>query len=92
MVMDLSALGHTLKPLIRDGLVELSQNKEDRRVKQVRLTPLGMDKFMDATRLWQAAQANFECAFGIERSKELRSVLGYVASDEFVDAFLAKRA
>jgi DNA-binding MarR family transcriptional regulator len=29
LVMDLSALGHTLKPLIRDGLVELVVDERD---------------------------------------------------------------
>jgi DNA-binding MarR family transcriptional regulator len=31
MVMDLSALGHTLKPLIRDGLVASRKDNEDAR-------------------------------------------------------------
>ncbi len=35
IVMDLSALGHTLKPLVRDGYVALVPDKEDRRVKHV---------------------------------------------------------
>lgn len=43
MVMDLSALRHTLKPLIRDGLVELIQTAEDKRKKRVRLTDKDAD-------------------------------------------------
>ena len=36
--MDLSALGHTLKPLIRDTYIILVPDKDDRRVKHVTLT------------------------------------------------------
>ena len=38
IVMDLSALGHTLKPLIRDGYVALVPDKNDGRVKHATLT------------------------------------------------------
>jgi DNA-binding MarR family transcriptional regulator len=38
MIMDLSALGHTLKPLTRDGYVETVADRQDRRI---RLTKAG---------------------------------------------------
>ena len=41
IVMDLSALGHTLKPLIRDGYVALVPDKEDGRLKHATLTNAG---------------------------------------------------
>ncbi len=41
LIMDLSALGHTLKPLIRDGYVETFPDKDDRRVKRLVLTEAG---------------------------------------------------
>ena len=44
IVMDLSALGHTLKPLIRDRYVILVPDKDDRRVKHVTLTRSGKSK------------------------------------------------
>ncbi|HVJ51763.1 MAG TPA: MarR family winged helix-turn-helix transcriptional regulator [Aliidongia sp.] len=89
LVMDLSALGHTLKPLIRDGLVDLVVDARDRRVKRARLTADGRAKFEECSKLWQVAQSRFEAAFGLERAAELRSVLGYVSSPEFRDAFVA---
>ena len=67
MVMDLSALGHTLKPLIRDGYVETFADKDDRRVKRVRLTPQGLAKLDEATKLWSSAQQRFEALVGKER-------------------------
>ncbi|MDB5523797.1 MAG: Transcriptional regulator, MarR family [Rhizobium sp.] len=87
MVMDLSALGHTLKPLIRDGLVELVADPRDRRVKRVRLTTLGEAKQADLVARWQVAQSRFDQVFGAEKSAELRRALALISSPEFADAF-----
>ena len=91
MVMDLSALGHTLKPLTRDGLSELFPDARDGRVKRVRLTPLGMQKHKESIALWREAQGRFDAVFGAERSAEMRSVLGLVASPDFANAFRATK-
>lgn len=88
LVMDLSALGHSLKPLVRDGLVELVADPRDRRAKRVTLTRLGGEKLDEAMRLWRVAQDRFEAAFGTERAAELRATLAFVASPEFSEAFL----
>ena len=88
MVMDLSALGHTLKPLIRDGYVELTPDPSDRRAKRARLTAAGAAKFGETMKLWQTAQDSFEAAFGAAKAAELRSVLGFVASETFSSAYL----
>lgn len=87
MVMDLSALGHTLKPLQRDGWVELVPDETDRRVKRVRLTDKGIAKQQEMTAHWQEAQARFERAFGKEQAAELRRTLTLIASPEFAKAF-----
>lgn len=87
MVMDLSALGHTLKPLIRDGLVELVTDAQDRRAKRVRLTDMGAATQRDLIARWQIAQDRFDKAFGKEKSKELRRTLAFISSDEFAKAF-----
>lgn len=87
MVMDLSALGHTLKPLIRDGLVELVPDPQDRRAKRVRLTETGAATQRDLTARWQIAQDRFDKAFGKEKSGELRRVLAFISSGEFAKAF-----
>ncbi len=98
LVMDLSALGHTLKPLVRDGYVELTPDEADRRSKRVRLTPLGEAKTSETAGLWQVAQRRFDEALGAEKAAHLREVLDFVASDEFNQAFrinapsVAKRA
>ncbi len=87
MVMDLSALGHTLKPLIRDGLVELVPDAKDRRVKRVRLTGQGQRKRDEAHSLWEQAQARFDAAFGAEQSAALRRAMAVIATPEFAQAF-----
>jgi DNA-binding MarR family transcriptional regulator len=92
IIMDLSALSHTLKPLVRDELVKLKPDVDDRRMKRVLLTTQGRYKLAEAMRLWRTAQDSFEAAFGQKRAAELRRVLSFVASEEFSALFLAKRA
>lgn len=89
MVMDLSALGHTLKPLLRDGFVELIPDIKDRRVKRVRLTDKG-DRIWNETHvLWQEAQGRFDAAFGKEASENLRRTMDLISSPGFAEAFAA---
>jgi DNA-binding MarR family transcriptional regulator len=88
MRMDLSGLGHTLKPLIRDGLVELSTDPADRRVKRVRLTAEGEAKQAELLERWHVAQARFDAVFGAEKSAEIREALAFISSPEFAEAFL----
>jgi DNA-binding MarR family transcriptional regulator len=87
LVMDLSAMRHSLGPLMRDGLVKLRVEQRDRRVKRVGLTPAGVAKFEEAMLLWQKAQGRFEKAFGSARAAKLRSELKVLTSEGFEDAF-----
>ena len=87
LLMDLSAMRHSLGPLIRDGLVRLRLDTKDRRVKRVVLTPAGVAKFEEAAQLWRKAQGRFEQAFGSARAAKLRSELRFVTSEGFKDAF-----
>jgi len=83
LVMDLSALGHTLKPLIRDGYVETFADPDDRRIKRVRLTAQGLVKLDEAMKLWQVAQQRFEDVVGKEKAERLRAVLDDIAALDF---------
>ncbi|CAH0340318.1 MarR family winged helix-turn-helix transcriptional regulator [Rhizobium sp. CECT 9324] len=80
LIMDLSALGHTLKPLIRDGLVELVADDKDRRVKRARLTAVGQTKHATALAMWRDAQGRFDQTFGSEESARLRQTLAAISS------------
>lgn len=92
LVMDLSALGHTLKPLMRDGLVETFPDEHDRRAKRVQLTAAGERKMKTAAALWAKAQARFEAALGKKKAAELRGTLRYLASEEFAKAFATAKS
>ena len=85
--MDLSALGHTLKPLIRDGFLILEPDDKDRRVKRVALTKLGKAKLSQTRKLWAKAQQRFEQVFGEKRAAQLRAVLADLSSETFRQAF-----
>ncbi|PBB66596.1 MarR family transcriptional regulator [Mesorhizobium sp. WSM4312] len=84
LVMDLSALGHTLKPLIRDGYVETFADPDDRRIKRVRLTRQGRIKLDEAMKLWQLAQQRFEDVVGKEKAERLLALLDDISALDFV--------
>jgi hypothetical protein len=81
--MDLSALGHTLKPLIRDGLIQTNPDPSDRRAKQLHLTKKGKAKRDEAAVLWRDAQRRFVAVFGKDDAAAMRRVMNHVSSREF---------
>jgi len=87
LVMDRGALTHNLKPLERDGLVEIGVDPDDRRNRRVALTPAGRRKLAESEVLWKRAQEGFEVAFGATKSAALRKALEYVVSEDFASAF-----
>lgn len=88
LVMDLSALGHALKPLTRDGWLVLYADARDGRAKRVKLTVDGLAKFKAAMAHWQEAHGRFESAYGAEKAAALRSALCLIASEGFNTLFL----
>jgi len=88
LVMDLSALGHTLKPLIRDGYVETFQDRDDRRIRRVRLTAAGRAKLDEVLELWAKAQRRVEDILGEDKAARLRAVLNDIAALDFGDPTL----
>jgi DNA-binding MarR family transcriptional regulator len=89
LVMDSGALAHTLKPLERDGFVEVMIDPDDRRNRLIALTPTGRAKLAETDALWAKAQRGFELAFGGTESEALREALQFLVSDRFVTAFEA---
>ena len=87
LVMDLSALGHTLKPLERDGFIRLEKDERDARAKRVSLTAAGEAKLDETIALWRKAQARVEATLGPEKAATLRGMLAEVASEGFGTAF-----
>jgi DNA-binding MarR family transcriptional regulator len=82
LVLDRSALGHNLRPLERDGLIELQENKNDRRERQLVLTRAGKAKLQEAFPLWVTAQETFTKLYGENQMAELRKTLLTIAHDD----------
>jgi DNA-binding MarR family transcriptional regulator len=87
MVMDRSTLGHNLRPLERERLVELASHKGDGRSRLVLLTATGHSKYVEAKGPWKKAQARFEAAYGVQPAAELRSTLLEVATLDYSASF-----
>ena len=66
MVTDRTTLGRNVLPLERDGLITIKVSAADRRAKQLALTKAGEKRLRTAAKLWFAAQAQFDTAFGAE--------------------------
>lgn len=82
LVLDRSALGHNLQPLLRDGLVVLEEDTADRRRRYVTLTAKGRAKMTVAMKLWQAAEDRFDSVFGASGAAGLRATLLRIARDD----------
>ena len=87
LVMDRSALSHTLAPLIARGLVRHAADPADRRSRRVSLTDKGRRTLDKAEGLWQQAEGKFESAFGAHAAIELRRLLDQIATPDFAAEF-----
>ncbi|HEY0234684.1 MAG TPA: MarR family transcriptional regulator [Afipia sp.] len=82
MVMDRTALTHTLKPLQREGLVELKADLDDKRVRRVHVTAKGAKRHEAARDMWRRAQQKFSQSVGQEEAAALRTLLRIVATSD----------
>ena len=70
MAMDRTTLSRNLKPLIREGLLEVGSG-EDGRTRLVRISPKGERALDEAYPMWRAAQEEVIGALGRERYEVL---------------------
>ncbi len=91
LAIGISALTHALRPLVRDGLVELRQDTQDGRTKRGILTRSGKARLREAYLLWAAANRRVETVLGPVSAEKLRSLADQVASQEFLDAYSARK-
>jgi len=89
LAIQLSALTHALRPLVRDGIVELRQDAQDRRIKHSLLTPLGKTRLSEGMVRWAATNDRVEAVLGPDSAATLRALAHQVASDEFLVAYRA---
>src|SRR5215831_12700254 len=79
LTMERSALGQTLRPLARDGFIDLGHDKRDGRRRPVRLTKAGKEKVVRGRRYWAGAHKKFEHFFGDNELAVLRQTLRDIA-------------
>jgi len=81
LTIERSALGQTLRPLERDGLVELHRDERDGRRRPIALTATGEKAVSAARPYWAQAHDLFERYFGSAALAELRTTLRGIATD-----------
>ena len=79
LTMERSALGQTLRPLARDGFVDLGQDERDGRRRPIKLTKAGKDKVVRGRRYWASAHEKFRHFFGDDQLVVLRETLRDIA-------------
>ena len=79
LIMDRTTLGRSLKPLEKQGMIEILTG-EDRRIREVALTNRGLQAVSKAIPLWERAQAHVVGALGQQLSRELQGNLSAVLS------------
>jgi DNA-binding MarR family transcriptional regulator len=90
LAIQISALTHALRPLVRDGLVEVRPDTRDRRSKHAVLTAPGTLRLQEMYERWGEANRRFEAILGSEAARMLRTLSDRIASREFLDAYTDK--
>lgn len=86
--IQVSALTHALRPLVRDGLVEVRIDARDRRAKHAVLTPAGAARQLEVVAVWRGVHDRVERVMGPDAAT-LRALSDRVASPEFLEAYAA---
>jgi DNA-binding MarR family transcriptional regulator len=73
--LERTAMGKTLGPLDRDGLIRIEPSPNDGRMRLVRLAPKGRRALQDAVPLWRQAQQRLADLNGDKWMAGLRSSL-----------------
>ncbi len=89
LAIGISSLTYALRPLVRDGLIELRQDAHDKRTKHAALTALGRKRLVEGITLWAAANRRTEIVLGHDQATRLRALADEVSSKEFLDAYKA---
>ena len=84
--IQISALTHALRPLVRDGVLELHADAKDGRIKRAVLTEKGMAQTQQMYGLWVQTNNRIEAALGQGSTEQLRQLATRVVSPEFVKA------
>ncbi len=74
LVLQQTSMTRNLKPLMRDGYIQISPSPDDGRVKLVSLTDTGKTLFQEARILWKKAQDKLANQLGDDLSQQLLHV------------------
>lgn len=85
--IQISALTHALRPLVRNGLVMVSPDASDRRTKRAVLTPQGLARTCRMYELWKQTNQRIEAVLGQGTTEQLRHLADRVASPAFLEAY-----
>ncbi len=89
LTIGISSLTYALRPLVRDGMIELRQDAHDKRTKHASLTALGRKRLAEGVALWAAANRRTEIVLGHDAASRLRALADEVSSREFLEAYKA---
>jgi DNA-binding MarR family transcriptional regulator len=78
LIMDPTTLTRTLRPLERQGYVELAADPRDRRSRRLQLTDKGLAAFLAARPAWAEAQRQIDEAIGASEAEALRASLDHM--------------
>jgi DNA-binding MarR family transcriptional regulator len=87
LAIQISALTHALRPLVRDDLVMLQPDEQDGRTKRAALTAAGDARLGEALGHWSRVNQQVEAVLGADSAATLRALADLVASDEFLAAY-----
>lgn len=90
LAIQISALTHALRPLVRDGLVVVSPDANDRRTKRALLTPQGVARTCQMQELWVETNQRIEAVLGQGSTEQLRRLADLVASPQFLESYRKK--
>jgi DNA-binding MarR family transcriptional regulator len=92
MGIQMSAVTHAMKPLLRDEMVELARDAKDARSKRCVLTAMGKARLQEAMVLWAQTNERVERILGAESAQMLRAMADAIASDDFLEQYQADAA
>ncbi|MEO8117880.1 MAG: MarR family transcriptional regulator [Rhodoferax sp.] len=87
LAIQTSALTHALRPLVRDGLVQVVPDASDKRSKRGALTAQGKARLKQAMQAWSTVNHRIEEVLGSDSAVLLRALADKVASDGFLQAY-----
>ena len=80
MAMDRTTMGKNLRPLERDGLVDVKVSESDRRSRDIVLTRKGRALLERTYPLWRRAHQEFQDKHGAKFAENLRAMLSEVSA------------